>query len=296
MRRRVPSAVFLLLAATAVRPAEGTPRACPGVCGDGVVDACEQCDLGAANCPPGTLCDAGCTADCRVIGRCTGDGARCTTAADCAPGEGCCGNGVREPGEQCDDGNLLDGDCCASNCQVEPADRCEPEVCRALGPHLRPIAEADVEIAGRVPAGSPRRWRSGGQIALGPAGGAFIGQPIELRVTQQGADICRGEAAPGAFVARGARCPRRWRLRPAARSLGGLLRQPRARLRGGRTCAARLRYLLHGALGSLVPVAGPGLVRESLRLGADCYTALLACELDGDGTLVCRPARGAAAP
>ena len=81
MRWLVHTAVFLLLAATAVPAAEGTPRACPGVCGDGVVDACEQCDLGAANCPPGVLCDAGCTSDCRVIGRCTGDGARCTTAA-----------------------------------------------------------------------------------------------------------------------------------------------------------------------------------------------------------------------
>jgi cysteine-rich repeat protein len=296
MRRRVYRAICLLFATVAVRPAEGTPRACPGVCGDGVVDACEQCDLGAANCPPGTLCDAGCTSDCRVIGRCTGGGALCTTAADCAPGEGCCGNGVREPGEQCDDGNLLDGDCCASDCQVEPADRCEPEVCRALGPHLRPIAEASVEIAGHVPAGSPGRWRTSGQIALGPAGGAFAGQAIELRVTQQGADICRGEAAPGAFVSRGPRCPRRWRLRRAARTLSGILRQPRAQLRGGRTCAARLGYVLRGTFGSLVPVAGPGLVRESLRLGEDCYTALLACQVDGDGTLACRPAPRAPAP
>ena len=30
-----------------------------------------------------------------------------------------CGNGVVEPGEQCDDGNTQDGDCCSSTCQFE---------------------------------------------------------------------------------------------------------------------------------------------------------------------------------
>src|SRR5439155_21840626 len=32
-----------------------------------------------------------------------------------------CGNGMVEPGEQCDDGNTVDGDCCSSTCQFEPA-------------------------------------------------------------------------------------------------------------------------------------------------------------------------------
>ena len=32
-----------------------------------------------------------------------------------------CGDGVIEPGEQCDDGNTLDGDCCSSTCLFEPA-------------------------------------------------------------------------------------------------------------------------------------------------------------------------------
>ena len=31
-----------------------------------------------------------------------------------------CGNGIVESGEQCDDGNLADGDCCSSLCQVDP--------------------------------------------------------------------------------------------------------------------------------------------------------------------------------
>src|SRR5262245_37810509 len=31
-----------------------------------------------------------------------------------------CGNGLLEPPETCDDGNLIDGDCCSSLCQLEP--------------------------------------------------------------------------------------------------------------------------------------------------------------------------------
>ena len=32
-----------------------------------------------------------------------------------------CGNGQVDPGEECDDGNQLDGDCCSSSCTFEPA-------------------------------------------------------------------------------------------------------------------------------------------------------------------------------
>src|SRR5438874_5796472 len=33
-----------------------------------------------------------------------------------------CGNGFLDAGEQCDDGNTLNGDCCTSTCQFEPAE------------------------------------------------------------------------------------------------------------------------------------------------------------------------------
>src|SRR5207237_8379569 len=32
-----------------------------------------------------------------------------------------CGNGIVDLGEQCDDGNLVGGDCCSPTCQFEPA-------------------------------------------------------------------------------------------------------------------------------------------------------------------------------
>jgi cysteine-rich repeat protein len=52
-----------------------------------------------------------------------------------------CGNGVVEPGEQCDDTNREDGDCCSSSCQFEPAGSfcpgdgnvCTDDVCDGAG-------------------------------------------------------------------------------------------------------------------------------------------------------------------
>lgn len=36
-----------------------------------------------------------------------------------------CGNGVLDPGEQCDDANVAPGDCCSPNCQIEAAAPCD---------------------------------------------------------------------------------------------------------------------------------------------------------------------------
>ncbi len=33
-----------------------------------------------------------------------------------------CGNGTREAGEQCDDGNILNGDGCSAGCRIEYPD------------------------------------------------------------------------------------------------------------------------------------------------------------------------------
>src|SRR5262249_7752554 len=105
-------------------------------CGNGVVEASEQCDLGSSNCGATDTCDTctrSCTSDCQLLGRCTGNAACCTTAADCPAGQGCCGNGITDgPGEQCDDGNRLSGDCCSDHCQNE-AIPCVPFTCCVPG-------------------------------------------------------------------------------------------------------------------------------------------------------------------
>lgn len=66
----------------------------------------------------GALVAVGCSNGSRrypVLDGSTGDG-----------GAAVCGNSVVEPGEQCDDGNLLPGDDCSPTCQLE---QCDPTTC-----------------------------------------------------------------------------------------------------------------------------------------------------------------------
>ena len=68
---------------------------CPN-CGDGILDANEQCD-------DGNLTDLdGCARDCKD-----------------EDGVATCGNGIWESGEQCDDGNTDGGDGCSETCQID---------------------------------------------------------------------------------------------------------------------------------------------------------------------------------
>jgi len=56
-----------------------------------------------------------------------------------------CGDGTLEPGEQCDDGNTADGDCCSARCQFEAAgapcgerfDLCGVNACDSAGDCVR---------------------------------------------------------------------------------------------------------------------------------------------------------------
>ncbi|MEC7520416.1 MAG: lectin-like protein [Myxococcota bacterium] len=118
---------------------------CETRCGDGVLDAGEACDAGAANSnAPGSACRT-----------------NCTTAA-------ACGDGILDPGEDCDDGNTTDGDGCSSACGLacggstggdvavsspsdascfvgfaSAADQATAEArCVSLGGHLATVADA----------------------------------------------------------------------------------------------------------------------------------------------------------
>jgi len=91
------------------------------VCGNGLVDAGEECDDGNFE------QSDGCLWTCRLA-RC-GDGIVRAAGEACDDGnrdesDGCrsdctlptCGDGVTDPGETCDDGNRDDGDACPSTC------------------------------------------------------------------------------------------------------------------------------------------------------------------------------------
>ncbi|MEO7327879.1 MAG: DUF4215 domain-containing protein, partial [Minicystis sp.] len=91
-------------------------------CGNGVVDAGEQCDQGGGNIANGDGCSASCQTEAGYT--CAG------TPSVCTPN---CGNGVIDAGEVCDQGggNIANGDGCSSTCQVEAGYTCSgtPSVC-----------------------------------------------------------------------------------------------------------------------------------------------------------------------
>ena len=89
-----------------------------------------------------------------IEGSVASDDASFTGTFDCAgpfPASGTffgshCGNGILDPGEQCDDGNVFDGDCCSSSCRPEnpggwcPDDGniCTDDVCDGAGNCVHP--------------------------------------------------------------------------------------------------------------------------------------------------------------
>ena len=126
-----------------------TPAPPPPPCGNGAVNANEQCDGGtgctascqcsagyqptsplSVNCQPTIICgngilDSGETCDDGNTNNGDGCSSTCQT-------ESVCGNGVVEIGETCDDGNVNSGDLCSSTCQTEPGGPvCGNGICNA---------------------------------------------------------------------------------------------------------------------------------------------------------------------
>jgi len=159
-------------------------------CGDQVTDfPSEQCDLGApALGGHNGLEYSPCTADCRVIGRCTRSGETCTEASECpafALGEGCCGNGqVDVPpdlgsdavDEQCDDANAVGDDGCNNQCRIVVDSVPLPQECEGLiGPRIVPTFVRTLRFQKQrrqVPADAEpdnySKWSTRGEFSLVP--------------------------------------------------------------------------------------------------------------------------------
>ncbi|MCC6765942.1 MAG: hypothetical protein IT293_14890 [Deltaproteobacteria bacterium] len=109
------------------------------------------------------------------------EGAACFGAAP-----GVCGDGVLAPGEHCDDGNNVNGDCCAANCVAEAGqacasdgDPCTSDVCN------------DAAVCTHVPPGSCTPCSAATVIPA--AGGTF---PGTTSGSSQMNATCGGSAAP----------------------------------------------------------------------------------------------------
>ena len=107
----------------------------PQNCGDGVVQTAlgEACDkgidpvTGARLNGPGSGCSFSCTSDTCGNGM-LDPGEECDDGTNNGPGKRCsiackitpiCGDGIKDAPEQCDDHNTTNGDCCSSSCTVE---------------------------------------------------------------------------------------------------------------------------------------------------------------------------------
>lgn len=117
------------------------------VCGDGIVNnlAGETCDDGnlvdgddcESNCIPSTCGNS--AVDAQFGEQCDNGGSNSNTTPD-ACRENClnpqCGDGVVDTGEECDDGNLISGDNCSSQCTCGPGSGeagCQDSNCPASG-------------------------------------------------------------------------------------------------------------------------------------------------------------------
>eukprot|EP00931_Biecheleriopsis_adriatica_P040733 TRINITY_DN23337_c0_g1_i1.p1 TRINITY_DN23337_c0_g1~~TRINITY_DN23337_c0_g1_i1.p1 ORF type:complete len:4853 (-),score=966.29 TRINITY_DN23337_c0_g1_i1:13-14571(-) len=104
---------------------------CSPICGNGRLHGDEVCDDG--NLEPGDGCDENCQTEefwvcCDPLPGTTGS--RCLRGnmgdVDLICGEATCGNGKRDPGEACDDANVVSEDGCSPQCEVEQGFSCIP--------------------------------------------------------------------------------------------------------------------------------------------------------------------------
>ncbi len=136
-------------------------------CGNGILDPGEQCDTGHW-CVQGQYCSAQCSCvplpgfssppqtgtsqagipaasfSAAYVTSSVSSGSISSASPILTMPIAQCGNGVLDPGEQCDDGNVSDGDGCSSACTIEEGWVCygSPSLCLFLPPVTAPVHPA----------------------------------------------------------------------------------------------------------------------------------------------------------
>lgn len=253
-------------------------------CGDGILDLpSEECDLGdALNGVPGS----GCTSTCEVPGFCTGSGDACETAAECPAGQGCCGNGDVEGDEQCDDANGINGDLCTNACLLNalglPVLGCED----LTGPNVLPafVKKTVFKDSKKIP-GPFDKWSSKGDFNLN------VGQSIdpdseEVRVVFNQTGVAEYEAvlAAGAFEQKGNPLKPKWQFKDKEGDVVGAEGLRKAKLKSKNN---KITFVLAGGNLSIpFDPTEPVRMRQTVRSGDVCATALLECEVKGNGKVL----------
>jgi hypothetical protein len=256
-------------------------------CGDGILDRpSEQCDLGdAVNGQPGSPCSA----TCHVNGHCTGTNQPCEIASQCPAGQGCCGNGTPEGDEVCDDGNAIDDDACHNTCQTNgvgiPILGCED----LAGPNIIPaFVKATFKDTPDI-AGPFDKWKTKGDFNV--LGGTNVDPDSEdvtliFNQTELAAEYLAA-LSPASFAQKGL-LPSTvsWLFLDKEADVAGALgwRKGKLSVRAG---SNKVKY---GADGRFVSIpfdaTAPVRVRQTLRSGDVCATALLTCEVKSSGKVL----------
>jgi cysteine-rich repeat protein len=289
-------------------------------CGDGIVNtACgEECDLGPAsadsgNCPPDAgpptcaSCTRSCSSDCKLIGRCTGTFGCCTAASDCPPGQGCCGNGIKEnPPEECDDGNLLSGDTCTPQCTSGTG---QPFTCCPLGAEVAGSTVAVRQKLKLMKLGPPvgnDKFTSPGETILLPGQDVHPCTEGVSYCLESDAGIVYGPnpvdvahpAIPGNAFGPKPPCvdittPAR-QVRATFKDKTALVSEPdgidRLQMKSIASQPNKYKHKVSGRNLDLSGVAGKMMLRQTLVVGDTCMTSSLTCVDKNATTKVCTPA------
>ncbi len=257
-------------------------------CGDGILDhPSEQCDLGdAVNGQPGSPCSA----TCHVNGHCTGTNQPCETAGECPAGQGCCGDGTVEGDEQCDDGNLDDDDLCTSTCQTNgggvPILGCED----LLGPNIVPafVKAGTFKDTPDTP-GPFDKWKTKGDFNL-PAGTTVDPDSTDVTLIFNQTAVAAAYSVTltaGAFAQKGVQ-PQSvtWQFFNAAANVPGALGWRKGKI-GERAASNKIKYGLDGFSVSIpFDTTPPIRMRQTIRSGDVCATAVLDCTLKSSGKVL----------
>ncbi len=130
-------------------------------CSGSLDTACASCETGCVGCSgPGATCFA---CDLGFV----------LSAGSCVPTV--CANGVVEPGEQCDDGDVVAGDGCSDQCQVEAGSYCFGEALSVCRP-----GSCMVDAATAIPLGADFALDGAGTAS---ASGVTFSQRSTIRTT-----------------------------------------------------------------------------------------------------------------
>ena len=111
---------------TCENPVQSAHKACVGTCGSAKSAALRLCNPADASCGSAAetaylACKAACVQQMTPLeDKCVAAFAACVRICPNLS-DGLCGNGTVDAGEDCDDGNTVNGDCCSASCRFEAA-------------------------------------------------------------------------------------------------------------------------------------------------------------------------------